>query len=67
MDNEKKCPQGNCPYKPIVFDSVFEYFVDQDQKHTANKKDHKMKEEVFFLPDTLLGIFELFVLLKIYF
>ena len=66
MDGEQKGPKGNCPDKPVVFQAIFKYFIDDDQKYAPDQKHHEVTKQTLFLFYSGLSMFQEFMLLYFY-
>jgi hypothetical protein len=62
MEDKKECPQRDSPGVPVIGLVNIEAFIDDVQKQPANNEQDKMPEYVLFLPDSVAGVFILFVL-----
>lgn len=65
VDRQEEGPEEHRPEEPVVFRPVFQDLIDDDQEYAAYQEDHKMRVKPFFLSDTALGVFHLFVLFQV--
>ena len=57
--------QKNAPNKPIIFLTILQDFIDQNEEYTSNQKNNEVGEKTFLLFNAALGIFQKLVLLDV--